>query len=75
MTVREQMFLLPAAGALYMVFGDLREGLALSGFSRVTLGLAFLHEGGTERAIEALRDMSGQRGGERRWWPLYESTA
>lgn len=50
-TVREPMFLLlPAAGTLYAVFGDLQEGLTLFGFVVLTLGLTLYHEGNTKRA-------------------------
>ena len=61
-TVREPMFLLLlAAGTLYLVFGDLQEGLTLFGFVLVTLGLTLVQEGRTERAIEALRDLTSPR--------------
>jgi Ca2+-transporting ATPase len=61
-TVREPMFLLLlAAGSLYMVFGDLREGLTLFGFVVITVGLTLYQEGKTERAIEALRDLTSPR--------------
>ena len=61
-TVREPMFLLLlAAGTLYMVFGDLQEGLTLFGFVVVTVALTLYQEGKTERAIEALRDLTSPR--------------
>ena len=61
-TVREPMFLLLlAAGALYLVFGELQEGLILFGFVLVTLSLTLYQEGKTERAIEALRDLTSPR--------------
>jgi len=61
-TVREPMFLLLlAAGTLYMVFGDLQEGLTLFGFVLVTVALTLYQEGKTERAIEALRDLTSPR--------------
>ncbi len=61
-TVREPMFLLLlAAGTLYLAFGDLQEGLTLFGFVLVTLGLTLYQEGRTERAIEALRDLTSPR--------------
>jgi len=60
--LREPMFLLLlAAGTLYLVFGDLQEGLTLFGFVVVTLGLTLYQEGKTERAIEALRDLTSPR--------------
>jgi Ca2+-transporting ATPase len=61
-TVREPMFLLLlAAGTLYMVFGDLQEGLTLFGFVVVTVALTLYQEGKTERAIEALHDLTSPR--------------
>ena len=61
-TAREPMFLLLlAAGTLYLVFGELQEGLILFGFVLVTLSLTFYQEGKTERAIEALRDLTSPR--------------
>ena len=61
-TVREPMFLmLLAAGALYLAYGDLQEGLTLFGFVIVTLALTLYQEGKTERAIEALRDLTSPR--------------
>lgn len=60
--MREPMFLLLlAAGTLYLVFGDLQEGLTLFGFVVVTLALTLFQEGRTERAIEALRDLTSPR--------------
>ena len=61
-TAREPMFLLLlAAASLYLVFGDLREGLTLLAFVVITLGLTLYQEGKTERAIEALRDLTSPR--------------
>ncbi len=61
-TVREPMFLLLlAAGTLYLLFGDLQEGLTLFGFVVVTVALTLYQEGKTERAIEALRDLTSPR--------------
>lgn len=61
-TMREPMFLLLlAAGTLYLLFGDLQEGLTLFGFVVVTLALTLFQEGRTERAIEALRDLTSPR--------------
>jgi Ca2+-transporting ATPase len=61
-TVREPMFLLLlAAATLYLVFGDLQEGLTLFGFVVVTVALTLYQEGKTERAIEALRDLTSPR--------------
>lgn len=61
-TLREPMFLLLlVAGTLYVVFGDLQEGLSLFGVVLVTLALTLYQEGKTERAIEALRDLTSPR--------------
>jgi Ca2+-transporting ATPase len=61
-TAREPMFLLLfAAGTLYLVFGELQEGLILFAFVLVTLGLTLYQEGKTERAIAALRDLTSPR--------------
>jgi len=61
-TVREPMFLLLlTAATLYLVFGDLQEGLTLFGFVVVTVALTLYQEGKTERAIEALRDLTSPR--------------
>ena len=58
----EPMFLLLlAAGLLYLVLGDLREGLFLFGMVLLMLGLTLYQEGKTERALEALRDISSPR--------------
>lgn len=61
-TLREPMFLLLlAAGALYLAFGDLQDGVTLFGFVLITLALTLYQEGSTERAIEALRDLTSPR--------------
>jgi len=61
-TAREPMFLLLlAAAALYLVLGDLQEGLILCGFVLAMFGLTLYQEGKTERAIEALRDLTSPR--------------
>ena len=58
-TLTDPMFsLLLAAGALYLVLGDLQEGLVLFGLVLVVLGLTLYQEGKTERAIAALRDLT-----------------
>jgi hypothetical protein len=43
--------LLLTAGTLYLIFGELQEGLILFGFVLVTLGLTLDQEGKAERAI------------------------
>ena len=58
-TAREPMFLLLlAAGTLYLLFGEPLEGLTLFGAVLVMLGLTMYQEGKTERAMEALRDLT-----------------
>jgi Ca2+-transporting ATPase len=58
-TMREPMFLLLiGAAALYLVLGDLGEGLFLMGGALATIGLVVLQEARSERALAALRDLS-----------------
>ena len=60
--VREPMFLLLiAAGVLYLVLGDLEEALMLLAFVFVIIGITLYQERKTERALEALRDLSSPR--------------
>lgn len=59
---REPMFLLlVTAGALYLLLGDLLEGVFLFAMVFVTIGMAIYQEGKTERALEALRDLGTPR--------------
>jgi Ca2+-transporting ATPase len=61
-TLAEPMFLLLlAAGVLYLVLGDLHEGLVLFGLVLVVLALTLYQEGKTERAMAALRELSSPR--------------
>jgi Ca2+-transporting ATPase len=61
-TLSDPMFaLLLAAGVLYLVLGDLQEGLILFGLVWVVLALTLYQEGKTERAMESLRDLSSPR--------------
>ena len=70
--VREPMFLLLlACGTIYLILGDVQEALMLLGFVFVVLGITLYQERKTERALEALRDLSSPRalvirGGERK---------
>lgn len=70
--VREPMFLLLlACGTIYLLMGDVQEALMLLGFVFVVLGITLYQERKTERALEALRDLSSPRalvirGGERK---------
>ena len=60
--VTEPMFLmLVACGAIYMALGDLHEALMLLGFVFVVMGITFVQQRRTERALEALRDLSSPR--------------
>ncbi len=60
--VQEPMFLmLIACGLLYLFLGDQEEALMLMGFVVVIIGITFYQEQKTERALEALRDLSSPR--------------
>ncbi len=59
---REPMFLmLVACGVLYLLLGDLQEALMLLFFVFVVMGITLYQERKTERALEALRDLSSPR--------------
>ncbi|MCJ7618075.1 MAG: cation-translocating P-type ATPase [Desulfobacterales bacterium] len=59
---REPMFLmLVACGTLYFFLGDMGEALMLLGFVFVVIGITLYQERKTERALEALRDLSSPR--------------
>jgi P-type Ca2+ transporter type 2C len=60
--VREPMFLLlVACGIVYLLFGEPKEALMLLGFVFVIMGITIVQERRTERALEALRDLSSPR--------------
>lgn len=60
--VREPMFLmLIACGLIYLVLGSIEDALMLLGFVVVIIGITLYQEGRTERALEALRDLSSPR--------------
>ncbi len=60
--VREPMFLLlVACGSIYLTLGDIQEAVMLLGFVFVVMGITFYQERKTERALEALRDLSSPR--------------
>ena len=60
--IKEPMFLLLVAGGLvYFLLGDLQEALILMGSVLVVMGITFYQERKTERALEALRDLSSPR--------------
>ena len=73
--VREPIFLLLiACGAVYLLLGDAREAGLLLAFVFVVMGLTLYQERKSERALEALRDLSSPRalvvrGGEQRRIP------
>ena len=57
--MREPMFvLLVAGGVLYLVLGDVQEAMMLLAFVFVVMGITLYQERKTERALEALRDLS-----------------
>jgi P-type Ca2+ transporter type 2C len=60
--MREPMFaLMLGAGLLYVLLGDLQEGLILLGLVLVVVALTLYQEGKTAHALQALRDMSSPR--------------
>ncbi len=60
--IKEPMFLLlVACGIIYLLLGDIAEALMLLGFVFVVMGITFYQERKTERALEALRDLSSPR--------------
>jgi P-type Ca2+ transporter type 2C len=60
--LREPMFLmLIACGVLYLFLGDQEEAILLMGFVFVIIGITFYQEQKTERALDALRDLSSPR--------------
>lgn len=69
--LREPMLaLLIGAGAIYLVLGDLHEALVLTAFACLSTLITVVQESRTERALEALRDLTSPRalvirGGER----------
>ena len=60
--VRQPMFmLLVAAGALYLMVGKPADALVLLGFVLVVMSITIVQERRTERALDALRDLSSPR--------------
>ncbi|MFA6097984.1 MAG: cation-translocating P-type ATPase [Patescibacteria group bacterium] len=60
--VREPMLmLLIAIGVIYLFLGELRDALVLLLFVMVVLGITFFQKRKTERALEALRNLSSPR--------------
>jgi Ca2+-transporting ATPase len=59
---REPMFLmLVAAGSLYLVMGEPADAAMLIGFVLVVMAITIIQERRTERALDALRDLSSPR--------------
>jgi len=60
--VREPMFLLlMAAGGTYLLLGDAQEAMALLAAVFLVIGITLYQEHKTERALDALRDLSSPR--------------
>ncbi|OPX71708.1 MAG: putative copper-exporting P-type ATPase A [Methanoregulaceae archaeon PtaB.Bin152] len=60
--VREPIFLLlVAASAIYFLLGDREEGLMMVSFVALIIGITVYQEQKTERALEALRNLSSPR--------------
>ncbi|MDD5503166.1 MAG: cation-translocating P-type ATPase [Candidatus Thermoplasmatota archaeon] len=60
--IKEPMFLLlVAGGVIYFLLGDIEEAIMLLGFVFVVMGITLYQESKTERALEALRDLSSPR--------------
>jgi Ca2+-transporting ATPase len=60
--VREPMFiLLIVAGGLYLLLGDASEAIMLLGFVFVVMAITIIQSRRTERALDALRDLSSPR--------------
>lgn len=60
--VREPMFLLlVACGGIYLTLGDRREALMLLGFVAVVIAMTYVQKRRSQRALDALRDLSSPR--------------
>jgi Ca2+-transporting ATPase len=76
--VTEPMFgLLLAAATVYLLIGDLGEGLLLAAFAVATVGLVIAQERRSQRALDALRELAAPqvrvlRGGQLRRIPARE---
>ncbi|MFI4938690.1 MAG: cation-translocating P-type ATPase [Candidatus Berkiellales bacterium] len=58
----EPMFLLLVlATTVYLIFGDLREGLSLTTFVSLIIIITLYQQGKTENALKALRDLTSPR--------------
>jgi Ca2+-transporting ATPase len=60
--VREPMFaMLIGAAAVYSVIGDLGEAALLLVFATISVSIAIIQQGRSEKALEALRDLTSPR--------------
>jgi Ca2+-transporting ATPase len=60
--VKEPMFLLlVACGGIYLFLGEPQDALMLLGFVFIMIGITIYQEGKTEKALDALRDLSSPR--------------
>lgn len=60
--IREPIFLLlVASGTLYFILGDLNEAAVLLSFVFVVIGITVYQENKTEKALEALKNLSSPR--------------
>jgi len=60
--IREPMFaLLIAAAIVYGALGELGEALMLLGFATISVSIAIIQQGRSEKALEALRDLTSPR--------------
>lgn len=60
--IKDPIFLLlVACGVIYLVLGDVQEALILLGFVLFIMGISLYQETKTERALEALQDLSSPR--------------
>ena len=60
--VKEPMFLLlVACGSIYLFLGEPQDALLLLGFVFIMIGITIYQEGKTEKALDALRDLSSPR--------------
>ncbi len=60
--IKEPIFiLLVASGSIYFILGDVTEGLVLLSFVFVVMGITVYQEQKTEKAIDALKNLSSPR--------------
>ena len=60
--IREPMFaLLIGAAVLYAVIGDLGEAILLLAFASISVSIAIVQRGRSEKALDALRDLTSPR--------------